>query len=79
MNVLACGDHFSIKLKPLSSAQRGYSRADNYHANSQNRAKIEFNKDLPVCPVICKFNEEPIKNEVANIRTTFTPLYIFSK
>ena len=58
------------------SESMGHSRAGNYHDNSPNRAKIELVQDFMSVPVICKFDEEPIKNEVAVIRTTFSPLYV---
>ena len=33
-------------------------------------------KDFMSVPVTCMFDEDPIKNEVAIIRTTFSPLYV---
>ena len=29
--------------------------------------------------VICMFNEDPFKNEVAIIRTTLSPLYVYGR
>ena len=53
----------------------GHSRVGNYHANRPNSAKIKLVQDFISVPVICKFDEDPIKNEVAIVRTTFSPLY----
>ena len=54
----------------------GHSRVGNYyHANRPNTAKIKLVQDFIPVPVICKFDEDPIKNEVAIVWTTFSPLY----
>ena len=42
----------------------GHSRAGNYHANSLNCTKIKLVQDFMSIPIICKFDEEPIKKEV---------------
>ena len=43
------------------SESKGHSRADNYHANSRNWGKIKLVQDCMSVPVICKFDEDPIK------------------
>ena len=60
----------------------GHSRVGNYHIKGQNSAKIKLMQDLMSVlidlmsvPVICKFDKDPIKNEIAIIRTTFNLLY----
>ena len=63
------GQHFS---KSLWS-----SRAGNSPAKSQKWAKIEILRDFMPVRVICKFDEDSIKNEVAIVRTTFSPLYVY--
>ena len=44
---------------------------------SQNWAKIKLVWDLTPVLIICKFDEDLIKNEVAIVRTTFYPLYVY--
>ena len=71
-------------MKSLSSGQQfpksmRRSRAGNSHANTQKWAKIDFSRDFMPVLVICKFDEDPIKNEVAIIRTTFSLLYVYDR
>ena len=53
------------------------SRAGNSHANSQNWSKIKLVRDFMPILISCKFDEDPIKIEVAIVRTTFYPLYVY--
>ena len=67
------------KLKALSvgQCQNGHvrkSRASNSEMNGPISPKFEIIRDFIIVLVTCKFNEDPIKSEVAIIRTTFSPL-----
>ena len=55
----------------------GALKCGNSHANSRNWLKIEFVRDFLPVLVICKFDEDSIKNEVNIVRTTFSPLYVY--
>ena len=55
------------------------SRAGYFHANGQKWAKIETVRDFTPVLVICNFHEDSIKNEVAIIPTTFSPLYVYGR
>ena len=57
----------------------GPQRADNSHANHQHWAKIELVQDFMPVLITCKFDEDPIKNEVAIVCTTFSPLYVYGR
>ena len=48
----------------------------NYHANTTDPAKIKYVQVFMSVPVLCKFEEEIIKNEVTINQTTFSPLYV---
>ena len=77
-------DEDLIKMKSLSSKQHfpqsmRPSRAANSPANGQNWAKIKFVRDFITVLVICKFDEDPNKNEVAIVRTTFSPSYVYGR
>ena len=46
-------------------------------ANSPNWAEIENVQGFMRVLVICKFDEDPIRNEVSISKTTFSPLYVY--
>ena len=50
------------------------SRANNSEVNRSIKPKIEHFWDLMAVLVTCKFDEDPIKNEVAILQITFFPL-----
>ena len=54
----------------------GHSRASNYHANSPNHAKIKHAQDFMSVPVICDFDDDPIKKNEVAIIGTFSLLYV---
>ena len=55
------------------------SRVDYSHVNSQKWAKLKLVWDFMPDLVICKLDEDSIKNEVAIVRTTFSPLYVYGR
>ena len=55
----------------------GPSRAGKSHAYSWAWAKIELVLDVMHVLVICKFDEDLVKNEVAIVQTTITALYVY--
>ena len=55
----------------------GPSRAGYSPANSRNLAKIELIRHFMPLPIICKLDEDSLKNEVAIFWTTFYPLYVY--
>ena len=40
----------------------------------QTWPKLELIRDVTIVLVTCKYEEDPIKNEVARVATTFSPL-----
>ena len=58
------------------SKSMGHSKIGNYHANNPYHTKIELVQYFKSVPVICKFDEDPIKNKVAIIWTTFSQFYV---
>ena len=67
-------DEYSIEMKSLLSRQHfpksmGPSRAGYSNASSRNWAEIELVRDFMPVLVICKFDEDSIKNKA--VQTTF--------
>ena len=55
------------------------SRVENSHANSRKWAEIKPVRAFMHVLVISKFDEDQIKSEVAIVRTTFSPLYVYGR
>ena len=51
-----------------------HSSASNSVVNSLIWQEIKLLRDFMAVLVTCKFDEDPIKKEVATLRTTFSPL-----
>ena len=65
-----------IQVESLDSQKKfHHSRASNSKANIPIWPKFELRQDFMPVPVTCKFDEDPIKSEVAILRTIFSPLY----
>ena len=58
---LSSRQHFPAYMRPI--------RVGNSHANIQNRIKME--QDFMPILIVCMFDEDLIKNEVAIVRITF--------
>ena len=70
MKSLLFGQHFPESTEP--------SRAGNSHDDNRNWAKIEFVQDFMHVLVMCKFDEDPTRNEVSISQTTFL-LYVYGR
>ena len=70
MKSLLSGQHFTKSIGP--------SRAGNSYANYRNWIKMELIKDFMYVLVICKADEDPIRNDVSINQTIFSPLYVYS-
>ena len=64
MKLLSSGQHF-----PRYMSNRDQSKS---HVNSPIWPKIEFVQDFMADLIPCKSDEDPIKNEIAIIRTAFS-------
>ena len=51
-----------------------HSRASNSEVNGPIWPEIELVRDFMAVLVTCKYDEDPIRNEVAILRTTFSPI-----
>ena len=58
-------EHFPKYMRPI--------RVGNYHADIQNWTKIKLVPDVMPVLIICMFDEDPIKSEIAIVRTLFPP------
>ena len=45
----------------------------------ENGPKTELVQDFMIVFIICKFDEDPIENEVAFARTSFSPLFVYGR
>ena len=66
--MLSSGQHFPKSMRP--------SRAGSSRANSRKWVKTELVRDFMPVLIICMFDEDCIKNEVAIVWTTFSQLYV---
>ena len=57
----------------------GDLRASNSHANSPICLKIKLVQGFMAVLIICKSEEESIKNEVAIVRPIFSPFYVYGR
>ena len=72
VNALSFGQHF-LHYKSIHGKIFHHSRASNSKVNSPIWLKIKILQDFMPVLIICKFDEEPIKNEDTIDQTTFSP------
>ena len=69
MKSRSSGQHFPKSMRP--------SREGNSHVNSRKWAKIELVRDFMHTLIICKFDEDSIKNEVTIVLPTFSHICLW--
>ena len=74
MKMLSSRQYFPNSMKSMRPI-----RVVNSNANSPNWAQMEYVRDFMHVLNICKFAEDPIRNEVSISGTTFSPLHVYGR
>ena len=76
---MTMGEILNLSLLPANPKSINCSKASNSHMNNPICPNFILVRDFMIVLVICKFDEQPLQNEIAIVHTTFSLLYVYGR